>query len=212
MVGWYHAINGREFEQTQRDSEGQGSLECCSSQGCRVVESDMTAQLNNNKVSSNMLLMIEDSSKSMIASVHSLQFFFSHTLCPIQYYCYCSDGHQFWPTQHSTLFQISLIKVGQLLVRMNSDTFPCLIIPLATPLGAYTDSLHFHISGPGNTTNSAHVMPPLEVEFMGPVLPLEFFTKQTFHLIQMCSHVPVAPSSSTTGSTSSLQSSEFNSK
>ena len=22
MVGWYHAINGREFEQTQRDSEG----------------------------------------------------------------------------------------------------------------------------------------------------------------------------------------------
>ena len=26
MVGWHHQLNGHEFEQTQRDSEGQGSL------------------------------------------------------------------------------------------------------------------------------------------------------------------------------------------
>ena len=30
IVGWYHWVNGHEFEQTLRDSEGQQSLECCS--------------------------------------------------------------------------------------------------------------------------------------------------------------------------------------
>ena len=50
MVGWNHQLNGHEFEQTQGDSEGQGSLVCCSPWGCK--ESDMTAaMLNNNKLS-----------------------------------------------------------------------------------------------------------------------------------------------------------------
>ena len=40
MVGWYHWLNGHEFAQTQGDSEGQGSLYCCSSCSCK--ESDMT--------------------------------------------------------------------------------------------------------------------------------------------------------------------------
>ena len=26
MVGWHHLLNGHEFEQSPRDSEGQGSL------------------------------------------------------------------------------------------------------------------------------------------------------------------------------------------
>ena len=30
MVGWDHRLNGHEFEQTQGDGEGQGSLACCS--------------------------------------------------------------------------------------------------------------------------------------------------------------------------------------
>ena len=30
MVGWHHWLNGHEFEQTLEDSEGQGSLACCS--------------------------------------------------------------------------------------------------------------------------------------------------------------------------------------
>ena len=30
MVGWYQWLSGHEFEQTQGDSEGQGSLACCS--------------------------------------------------------------------------------------------------------------------------------------------------------------------------------------
>ena len=45
MVGWHHWLSGHEFEQTLGDSEGQGSLVCCSSWGCK--ESDMTGWLNN---------------------------------------------------------------------------------------------------------------------------------------------------------------------
>ena len=45
MVGWHHQLNRHEFEQTLRDSEGQGNLESCSPWGCK--ESDTTEQLNN---------------------------------------------------------------------------------------------------------------------------------------------------------------------
>ena len=31
--GWYHRLNGHEFEQIQGDSEGQGRLACCSPGG-----------------------------------------------------------------------------------------------------------------------------------------------------------------------------------
>ena len=40
MVGWHHQLKRHELEQTPGDSEGQGSLVCCSSRGCK--ESDMT--------------------------------------------------------------------------------------------------------------------------------------------------------------------------
>ena len=36
MVGWHHRLNGREFEQTSGDGEGQGSLACCSPWGGKV--------------------------------------------------------------------------------------------------------------------------------------------------------------------------------
>ena len=40
MVGWHHRLNGHEFEHTPRDSDGQGSLACCSPW--------TTERLNNN--------------------------------------------------------------------------------------------------------------------------------------------------------------------
>jgi len=46
MVGWHHQPNEHKFEQTPGDTEGQGSLACCSPWGCK--ESDMTEKLNNN--------------------------------------------------------------------------------------------------------------------------------------------------------------------
>ena len=45
MIGWYHRLNGHEFEQTLEDSERQGRLVCCSPWGYKL--SDMTVQLNN---------------------------------------------------------------------------------------------------------------------------------------------------------------------
>ena len=45
MVGWHHQLNGHESERIPRDSEGQGSLACCSPRGCK--ESDTTERPNN---------------------------------------------------------------------------------------------------------------------------------------------------------------------
>ena len=47
MVGWYHWLNGYEFEQTLGDSERQGSLVCCRP-WCHK-EMDMTEQLNKSR-------------------------------------------------------------------------------------------------------------------------------------------------------------------
>ena len=46
MFGWYHRLNGHEFEQAPGDDDGQGSLACCSLWDCK--ESDVTGRLDNN--------------------------------------------------------------------------------------------------------------------------------------------------------------------
>ena len=46
MVGWHHGLNGHEFEQTPGDSEGQGSLACCSPWVHK--DYDTSELLNNN--------------------------------------------------------------------------------------------------------------------------------------------------------------------
>ena len=38
MVGWHHRLDGHEFGQAPGNSEGQGSLACCSPRGFK--ESD----------------------------------------------------------------------------------------------------------------------------------------------------------------------------
>ena len=43
MVGWYHQIDGHKFEQAPGDSEGQGSLACCSPWG-RKVRHDLATE------------------------------------------------------------------------------------------------------------------------------------------------------------------------
>ena len=39
IVGWYHRLDGHEFDRALGDGDGQGSLACCSPWGCK--ESDM---------------------------------------------------------------------------------------------------------------------------------------------------------------------------
>ena len=47
MFGWYHQLNGHEFEQALEGGEGQRSLACFSPWGCK--ESDTSVQVNNKK-------------------------------------------------------------------------------------------------------------------------------------------------------------------
>ena len=44
MVGWYHQLNGHEFEQVSGVGDGYGSLECCSPGGGRQL--DTTKHMN----------------------------------------------------------------------------------------------------------------------------------------------------------------------
>ena len=46
MVGWHHQLKGHEFGQAPGNSEGPGSLACCSPWGQKGL--DMTERLNNN--------------------------------------------------------------------------------------------------------------------------------------------------------------------
>ena len=47
MVGWHHQLSGHEFKQIPGDSEGQGSLMCCSPWGRRVGHCFATEQQQN---------------------------------------------------------------------------------------------------------------------------------------------------------------------
>ena len=38
IVGWHHQLNGHEYEQALGDGEGQGSLVCCRSWGCKDLD------------------------------------------------------------------------------------------------------------------------------------------------------------------------------
>ena len=52
MVGWHHQINGHELEQAPGNSEGRGSLACCSP--CSHRELDTTQRPNNNKITTDV--------------------------------------------------------------------------------------------------------------------------------------------------------------
>ena len=55
MIGWHHQLNGHGFGRTSGVGDGQGSLVCCGSRGCK--ESDMTEQLNWTDVVEAILLV-----------------------------------------------------------------------------------------------------------------------------------------------------------
>ena len=68
MVGWHHWLNGHESEQTPGNSEGQGSLECCSPWGCQ--ELDTNEWLNNAPFRfDNLLEQLKECTKRAICRV-----------------------------------------------------------------------------------------------------------------------------------------------
>ena len=77
MVGGHRGLNGREFEQTLGDSEGQGSLACCSP--CRVEHNCAT-----------MTTIDMENMQSWCASGVS-------SFSPSFNICLLSWGHSLWP-------------------------------------------------------------------------------------------------------------------
>ena len=47
MVEWHQWPDGHEFENAPGDSEGQGSLACCSHWGCKKVRHDLATEQQN---------------------------------------------------------------------------------------------------------------------------------------------------------------------
>ena len=58
MVGWHHRPNGHGFGWTPGVGDGQGSLVCCCSWGCK--ESDMTERLNWIEKCTNIRWLLSD--------------------------------------------------------------------------------------------------------------------------------------------------------
>ena len=58
MAGWHHWLDGREFEWTPGDGDGQGGLECCDSWGHK--ESDRTEQRNWTELNWDSILKSRD--------------------------------------------------------------------------------------------------------------------------------------------------------
>ena len=56
MVRWHHLRSGHDSKLTLGDSEGQGSLECCSPWDHK--ELDTTESMNDNKVAERVLVCI----------------------------------------------------------------------------------------------------------------------------------------------------------
>ena len=57
LVGWHHWLNGHAFEQTPGDSEGQGSLVCCSPWGHKELD---TKWLNKSYWDSQVALVVKN--------------------------------------------------------------------------------------------------------------------------------------------------------
>ena len=51
-VGWHHRLSAHEFEQTPGDSEGQGSLTCCS-----PCDRRSRTELSNNNVNEKCVIL-----------------------------------------------------------------------------------------------------------------------------------------------------------
>ena len=90
MSRWHQWLSGHEFEQVPGEGERLGSLVCWSPWGCK--ESDMTQQLNNNKIKPRCLL--KKKKKIHIKDYNFkndsfLSFWFHEKKCQWEVFCIC---------------------------------------------------------------------------------------------------------------------------
>ena len=66
MVGWYHQLNGHEFEQTLGDGEGQRSLACCSPWGHKELDMKAHNQTDTQNISRELEFLSKKQKKRKI--------------------------------------------------------------------------------------------------------------------------------------------------
>ena len=109
----------------KRDGDGQGSLACCSSQGCK--ESDMTQQLNNTTLQI-VASLIEEAKRVVFLLVFSLlsllSFFLSFPVCPMFFLSeiFASQHFRADVTNHREISSVQLLSRVRLCHPMNHST------------------------------------------------------------------------------------------
>ena len=97
MSVWHHWFNGREFEWTPGDGDGQGGMTCCDSWGHK--ESDMTGQLNWSELNMYHAKKSHLSCISLINRQNGCSVQFSHSLV--------SDSATTWITARQASLSIT---------------------------------------------------------------------------------------------------------
>ena len=96
VVGWYHQLEGYEFEQALGVGDGQGSLACCNPWDCK--ESD-TTELNWTNIAGQAPL-------SSTLSQSLLKFMSIESVTPSNQLILCHPtSPALNPSQHQSLFQ-----------------------------------------------------------------------------------------------------------
>ena len=123
MVGWHRWLNGPKFEQTLGDSEGQGSLACCSP--CGHKELDMTEWLNATVITE-AYQNRSNQNRSIKASVSYICEFSGHVSC------ICEFSGPWWG-------EILFVATGlpQQFLTLVATTVYHLVIPLFSVLVSY---------------------------------------------------------------------------
>ena len=99
MAGWHYRLDGHEFGWTLGVGDGQESLACCNSWGCK--ESDTTEPLNWTEL--NWTIHLDDPHSYNLLSLYIQQtgFHSASNFCMHSYWN--SALHAFWPFQESQL-------------------------------------------------------------------------------------------------------------
>ena len=145
MIGWHHQLNGHECEQISGDSEGQGSLACCSPRG------HISQICLNHWIITTKLLTHHGSLKfDFVIFIYELRiviFFLVYPECQSGIVFNSSEGHGVLLTWNIFIFIIHPRDSTSLRIRMfkyTSSYFQCSFQHLSLGLPSYFHAFSAH--------------------------------------------------------------------